>query len=188
VKIDGLHSGSFFCLFKGVRTRDGEKEMLKREAVMDSSEKILCVCTGNICRSPMAEEALKNFLPGSQISSAGINAMDGHDADPTALRVMSEKGYDLSRHVGQQISDEMVLGNTLILVMTVAQRNHIIKQWPSARGKVFLLGHWNQQEISDPYMQGDEIFEITRDLILQNCELWTQKLTGKKPESVSASV
>lgn len=154
---------------------------------MDTNEKILCVCTGNICRSPMAEEVFKNNLPGSQISSAGLNAMDGYDADPSAVRVMREKGYDLSRHVGQQISDEMIHNNTLILVMTVAQRNHIIKQWPSARGKVFLLGHWNQQEISDPYMQGDEIFEITRDLILQNCEMWTQKLTGKKPASATLS-
>ncbi|MBU9809405.1 protein tyrosine phosphatase, partial [Rahnella sp. SL6] len=61
---------------------------------------ILVVCTGNICRSPIAERLLNNYLPNMKISSAGIKALENKDADTSAIAVAEKHGVSLLGHKG----------------------------------------------------------------------------------------
>ncbi|MBP6133345.1 MAG: low molecular weight phosphotyrosine protein phosphatase, partial [Thauera sp.] len=74
-------------------------------------DKILTLCTGNICRSPLAEFLLRDRLAArgraATVASAGIGALVGHPADETTQRVALRHGIDLSPHVARQLTPEI---------------------------------------------------------------------------------
>jgi protein-tyrosine phosphatase len=124
---------------------------------------ILLVCTANICRSPMAEAWIRAKHPCRSISSAGVAALVGKPADPCAIHVMDSIGIDLSSHRARQLDEALCWKNDLILAMERAHVRAIEKQFPMARGKTYLLGHWSSsyQEISDPYQKPLFAFEAS---------------------------
>lgn len=61
---------------------------------------ILVICTGNICRSPIAERILRNLLPSIKVDSAGTGAMVGHSADETAALIAAKHNISLDNHEG----------------------------------------------------------------------------------------
>ena len=67
----------------------------------DMFDSILVVCTGNICRSPIAERFLRHALPGMKIDSAGTGALIGHEADESAVKIAALHGLSLDGHEGQ---------------------------------------------------------------------------------------
>ena len=140
---------------------------------------VLVVCTGNICRSPMAERIMKQYLPEKKIRSAGLMALVNHPADDTAVLVSELHGVSLEGHKGTQFRSLMAGGYDLILVMENSHLEQISKISPQARGKIMLLGHWSgHREIPDPYRKSQEAFESVFQLIDQACQRWAQKLTG----------
>ena len=123
---------------------------------------ILFVCTGNTCRSPMAEAFARKFLAetrgcapdeleerGVLVCSAGIAAASGLNASPEALRVMRELGLGLETHQSQPLTDSLVRYADVIFVMTQAHREDIVRYWPQAASKVMLL-HPEGKDILDP--------------------------------------
>lgn len=126
---------------------------------------ILVVCVGNICRSPMAEYWFKQNYPHLQVESAGISSLQGHPADEKAQFCMQRYGIDLKPHIAKQLSSEQVKKADLVLVMSQHQQKHLEQHWPFAKGKVFRLGHWRNQNIPDPYQKDQQVFEATCDLI-----------------------
>src|ERR1039458_10614691 len=83
-------------------------------------KKILFVCTGNVCRSPMAEGLLRHMLRGRndiQVASAGLGALEGVGATGAAIEVMAELGIDISSHVSQSLGSELVRQADFILVL-----------------------------------------------------------------------
>ncbi|WP_187292421.1 low molecular weight protein-tyrosine-phosphatase [Paraglaciecola psychrophila] len=140
---------------------------------------ILVVCAGNICRSPTAEQLLKNKLADNDItvSSAGLKALVGKSADARAATIALRNNIDMSAHKARQLSSSFITGNDLILVMEQRHLNDLCDQYPNVRGKVFLLGKWlNDAEISDPYRQSDEAFEHVYQLIDKCCDAWAKYL------------
>lgn len=132
-------------------------------------QKLLVVCVGNICRSPMAEYFLKRDFPNCDISSAGIKAMVGHPADDKGIHAMQNLAQiDLSFHIAQQLNAEMLKQADLVLVMTMSQQQFIEKTWTFSKGKVFRLGHWKNKDIIDPYQQDQPFFDHTCSMI-QHC-------------------
>lgn len=93
------------------------------------------------------------------ISSAGISALIGYPAETQAQSTMSTHGIDISQHRARQLTDNMVRESDLIFVMSLSQLNHITRQFWAAKGKIFLIGHWQKFEIEDPYQQSDIYFE-----------------------------
>ncbi|MDO3658230.1 low molecular weight protein-tyrosine-phosphatase [Acinetobacter genomosp. 15BJ] len=124
-------------------------------------ENILVVCVGNICRSPMAEYFLKAQHPTLNISSAGIAALVGNPADAKAIHCMDQMNIDMRSHVARQLNAELIKQNDLILVMSHNQQKHIEQTWPFAKGKVFRLGHWQGQNVPDPYQHDQAFFDQT---------------------------
>lgn len=122
---------------------------------------ILVVCVGNICRSPMAEYFLKEAHPDLHIESAGLSAMVGHAADDKAIDCMNAKNIDMRIHIAKQINAELIKQSDLILVMSHNQQKHIEQTWPFAKGKVFRLGHWQGQNVTDPYKHDQAFFNET---------------------------
>lgn len=83
--------------------------------------KVLFVCTGNICRSPMAEVLFAHMAPDAEVSSAGTMDWSGQPAHEYAIAAMAERGLDLSAHRSRRLSEYLVDESDLIVVMT---RNH----------------------------------------------------------------
>lgn len=138
---------------------------------------ILVVCVGNICRSPIAASLLHDRYPDKKIESAGLSALVGHRADPTAQEVMQVHDIDLSHHVAKQIDEELVMAADLILTMSSNQTKWIERQWPHCRGKTFRIGHWIDKDIADPYRHDRAVFESTRKDIVDSLEQWTKKIS-----------
>lgn len=97
--------------------------------------------------------------PPVNVSSTGLNAVVNYPAEPNAQAVMKKNGIDISQHRAKQITEEYVRKADLILVMTKPQLGYLVRQFFTAKGKTFLLGHWSGFEIEDPVMQPQEFFE-----------------------------
>src|SRR5690554_6769311 len=105
---------------------------------------ILFVCTGNTCRSSMAEGILKKYLKENSIeniyvSSAGISAFQGQKANEKAENVLRKKGIDISSHKSRQLTEEILKDSDLILTMTNAHKNIILQAIPNISNKVYTL-------------------------------------------------
>ena len=142
-------------------------------------DSILVVCTGNICRSPIGERFLQKALPTKKIDSAGTNALIGHKADDSAIKIAEKHGISLAEHVGRQFTSVIGRQYDLILVMEKYHLEQIGRIAPEARGKTMLFGHWiDQREIPDPYKKSEEAFLSVYKLIEQAGKYWAKKLSA----------
>jgi protein-tyrosine phosphatase len=134
------------------------------------------VCDGNHCRSPIGEALLRERVQGQvEVSSAGLSALEGYPADLEAQRLMAEFGTPIAGHRGRQLTAALAMGSDLIFVMDARQKADCERAIPSARGRVFLLGHWRPEgmkEIPDPYRRGAEAFRVALDQIDQAVKDW----------------
>ncbi len=140
--------------------------------------RILVVCIGNICRSPMAEGLLRQALPNVQVSSAGVAALVGHGAAPIAVQVMSEVGVDITAHRARSLTDAIAREADLILVMDEAQKQHVSEQYPYTRGKVFRLAEAAKQDIPDPYRQSEEVFRKVFAQVENGVRDWVKRVNA----------
>lgn len=129
--------------------------------------KILFVCTGNTCRSSMAEALARKLLedrPGVkrdiEAFSAGVAAWPGDRAAGEAVEVLAEMGISLHEHRASRLTPEAVLEFDLILTMTAAHREYVSNLVPSAPGKVFTLAEYVgvSEDVPDPIGQSIETY------------------------------
>lgn len=103
---------------------------------------ILSVCTGNICRSPLAEliiaDALKSF-PDVEVSSSGTGALVGSGVPEQAQRLASAVGIDASRHVARQFDVAALRDADLIVTMAREHRRIVVESFPAAMRRSFTL-------------------------------------------------
>jgi len=117
---------------------------------------VLFVCTGNTCRSPMAEialiELLKKERPGKfTISSAGIAAAEDYPATAFAIEAVKIWDCDLSKHRSRLLSVDQIENSDLILCMSSEHLSDVLRLSPEAEGKTFLFKNFPD---SSPYGEG----------------------------------
>lgn len=141
------------------------------------SDNILCVCTGNICRSPLAEAYLTSRLEGVNVTSAGTHALVGHGADETAQLVGHSNGLSLDGHEARQLTLELARGQDLILVMERGHLDWVATTIPAVRGRTFLASQWRDRaDVDDPYRRSREYFETIFSRLTLCLDDWVTKV------------
>jgi protein-tyrosine phosphatase len=176
--IDTLGSGVHLVLDDGpsrfgqpstvVRVAEDKWTVLREGVVPEktlhrlASFMVLFVCTGNTCRSPMAEAIARDLLAkrlacsaddledrGMIVMSAGIAAMMGGGATSEAIEAVGQLGLDLSGHETQPLSEVLVRHADRVYTMTRSHRDAILAQWPEAADRTVQLCSTGQ-DVSDP--------------------------------------
>ena len=141
-------------------------------------KRILIVCTGNVCRSPMAMGLLRQRLAQDgldnqvNVSSAGVYGLDGSAASRPGVEVLAERGIDISAHRARTVDQKEITEADLLLVMEEAQRRTLFYTYPDQLHKIFLLSEMSgdYRDIKDPYRRPKEEYERCADELTQLIE------------------
>lgn len=177
VRVDGNH-------LEFLRPGVINEQTLKRLTSM----LVLFVCTGNTCRSPMAELLMQKRIAerlecdiseledrGFMVMSAGIAAMMGGRAANEAVEVLHAKGLDLSHHESQPLSDRLVRFADYIFTMTRGHREAILAQWPEAEPRIRLLCR-DLRDVSDPIGGTPEVYRRCAEQIDEQLAGWMTEI------------
>ncbi|WP_449620799.1 low molecular weight protein arginine phosphatase [Robertmurraya sp. Marseille-Q9965] len=141
---------------------------------------ILFVCTGNTCRSPMAEAILKSKnIPGVKVRSAGVYAADGYPASQHAQQVLQEEKMD-HQHQSAMLTKDLINWATYIFTMTESHKESVIYMFPEGKEKTFTLkefaGHEFDWDIIDPFGGSLEMYRKTYKDIRENIDKIVERL------------
>src|SRR5437879_292532 len=137
---------------------------------------ILFVCTGNVCRSPMAEGIFRLATQGRgnyRVMSAGLNAADGQPPSPYAVQALRELGIDISNLRSRAATPELIHQADYIIGMTHHHIETVMVAYPEAAEKTFLLREFDEtldlfeKDISDPIGGSYDVYLSCRDQIEQ---------------------
>ena len=136
--------------------------------------RVLFVCTGNVCRSPMAEGFLREMAKANnsdiEVGSAGLGAMDDMTPSRNSIIAMREEGIDISRQLSRQLTPEMVEEYTHIFGLGSSHVDTIRSYFPEAQEKTFVLREFIaeagfDQEVADPIGGDLDEYRVARNLI-----------------------
>lgn len=143
---------------------------------------VALVCTGNTCRSPMAEAILKDLLRKAGgglesviVVSAGVAAGDGSMASHQAIEIMEARGIDISDHLSRPLNEAIVDQADIILTMTRGHRAAIIAAWPDRANQVQTLRR-DGGDIADPVGSSVEIYQHCADQMERELATWIKNL------------
>lgn len=146
---------------------------------------ILFVCTGNTCRSSMAEGIFKHLIKEKNIeninvSSAGISAFEGEMANEKAIFTLNKKGIDILNHKARQLTKEIVENSNLILTMTNNHKSMILNVLPQFSHKVYTLKEFaliiNNEEINEKSLDIQDPFGLSYEFYEKTAEEITEQI------------
>ena len=132
-------------------------------------KRVVFVCSGNTCRSPLAAAILRAAEGDAEVQSAGLTAYEGSPAAESARRVARTRGLDLEHHRAQTLSPDLLRG-AVCLTMTRAQEAEVRRRFPEFEGSVVTVGAYAgrpDEDIEDPAGMGDLRYRETADRIAE---------------------
>jgi protein-tyrosine-phosphatase len=163
---------------------------------MKKKFKIFFVCTGNVCRSPMAVGLLKAKMPKHLkskviIESTGTMGIENSPASAEAIEVMREKGIDITDHRSQGVNHDVIKDTDIIFALAQDHRYYLESSFPDVRDNIFLLKTFGRNpdkvtsySVSDPIGGTLETYMQCRDTIEQEIDRILPRLTRLIEESV----
>lgn len=133
--------------------------LLRKLAALGGPRKIVFLCSGNICRSPLAARLTQAGLRGIEVFSAGFHHTLGRTCPAAILRMAREFGCDLSAHRSGRVSKELLANTHLIIAMDLDNISRLESEFPDVLPRTTLLGFFAQPArtvIEDPYRLGED--------------------------------
>ena len=126
---------------------------------------IIFVCTGNTCRSPMAEVIAKNLMPDLVITSMGVAASNGSPASENARKVMESWGLDLTSHNSKMIDRDLLASAKLVLTMTNSHLLAVKSLCKGANAHTLAKYVGEDKDIPDPFGADLETYQVCAEEI-----------------------
>ena len=150
----------------------------------DRPYRLLFVCTANICRSPMAEALALMYAEqrsfAIEAKSAGTHALSGEPAAPNSQRAIRDVGGNITAHLSQPVTAELVDWADRILVMEMRHAQHVREAHPAGDAKIQMLGPFGgSMEIADPYGSWIFRYRSSRDEIRKCVEAFLDQLPAR---------
>ena len=161
-----------------------------------TARRVLVICTGNICRSPMGEAFLRAHLAARglthvTVASAGTHAQVGRPVLPAVVQASATVGElacdrDLLGHVARQVDIVMARESDLILCATSEHRQHLLAWWPElGEGRVRLFNEAiagaAPVDVDDPYGWDRDVFELAARVIDRAMAAWAARIARQWP-------
>ena len=140
-----------------------------------SDKNVLFVCTGNTCRSPMAEALLRKAvggIPGIKISSAGVGAMPGQSVSRETISILEAKKASLQDFQSRQVDEHLLSSSDLVIAMTKSHAAIVREYFPERADSVSLLCDFIDEDeglvgadVPDPIGMGIEAYQEVAEVI-----------------------
>ncbi len=155
-----------------------------KPAAAPKPKRLMFVCTGNTCRSPMAAHLAREKLsrrgrPDIEVVSRGLRVrVEGQDMNSKAVSALEAQGVDAEGHRATSLTGPEIAGTNLILTMTEEQAKEVLWRYPEAKGKVFSLAEYAKRggDVADPYGGDDAAYQAAATVIGDALDAFVERI------------